>query len=346
MQIVDIRSDTVTKPTPRMLEAMVKAEVGDDGYGEDPTVNKLEEMAAERLGKEAGLFLSSGTMANLVAVLVHTRPGDAVICDENAHLNRLTMGGTTAFAGVYIYTQKTDRLGRLNPQDIESTLDLDPRFPRASLVVMENTNNWGGGTTISPKETKKIAEIAKKGGLRFHIDGARVFNSALAQGVNVKELTKDCDSVMFCLSKSLCCPAGSILAGSREFIKEARRARKMLGGGMRQVGVLAACGIVALEEMIDRLKEDHKKARRLAEGLARIKPGMVDLETIQTNIVCFEFKNARLGCRELVKILAEKGVRTIHLQNDRGRMVTHKDVTMGDIDYALEVIESVISKHG
>lgn len=344
MRTVDLRSDTVTKPTPRMLEAMVKAEVGDDGYGEDPTVNQLEEMAAERLGKEAGLFLSSGTMANLVAVMVHTRPGDGLICDENAHLNRLTMGGTAAFAGVHMYPQKIDPQGRLDPKDIEHTLNLDPRFPRARLISMENTNNWAGGVVITPQDTQKIAAVARKYGLSFHIDGARIFNAAIALGVDPKELTRGCDSVMFCLSKSLCCPLGSVLTGSKDFIREARRVRKMLGGGMRQVGVVAACGIVALEEMIERLEEDHKKARRLAEGLARINSAIVDLKTVETNIVCFEFSNQRLSCRELVQILAKKGIRTIHLQGNRGRMVTHKDVNVEDIDYALGVWESVLSQ--
>jgi threonine aldolase len=344
MRIVDLRSDTVTKPTPRMLEAMTRAEVGDDGLGEDPTVNRLEEMAAERLGKEAGLFCASGTMSNLIAIMTHTRPGDGVICDENAHIHRLTMGGTTALAGVLLYTLKADPMGKLSLRDVEDTINLDPRYPRPRLLVVENTNNLAGGTVLSPKETQDLATLARRYNLRFHLDGARVFNSAIAQGLDSKELTRDCDTVMFCLSKSLCCPMGSVLTGPRDFIKEARRFRKMLGGVMRQAGVVAACGVVALEEMVDRLKEDHLKARRLAEGLDRIKKGMVCQETVQTNIVCFRYSDSQTDCREFVSKLARRGVLAIHLHGTLGRMVTHKDVTMGDIDYALEVIEGVVAR--
>ena len=342
MRIVDLRSDTVTKPTPRMLEAMTRAEVGDDGMGEDPTVNRLEEMAAERLGKEAGLFCASGTMANLIAVMTHTRPGDGVICDENAHIHKLTMGGTSAIAGVLLYTLKADLLGRLSLQEIEDTINLDPRYPRSRLLVVENTNNLAGGTVLSPEETGALAALARRYGLMSHLDGARIFNSAIAQGVEPKKLARGCDTVMFCLSKGLGCPVGSVLAGPRDFIKEARRFRKMLGGVMRQAGVVAACGIVALEEMVDRLREDHQKARRLAEGLDRIQPGIVHLETVQTNIVCLKFSGPNMGCRELIGKLAKKGVLAIHLQGNHGRMVTHKDVTLEDMDHALGVIEGVL----
>ncbi|MFN3467456.1 MAG: GntG family PLP-dependent aldolase [Candidatus Brocadiales bacterium] len=342
MRIVDLRSDTVTKPTPRMLEAMTRAEVGDDGMGEDPTVNRLEEMAAERLGKEAGLFCASGTMANLIAIMTHTRPGDGVICDENAHIHKLTMGGTSAVAGVLLYTLKTNPLGRLSLQEIEDTINLDPRYPRSKLLVVENTNNLAGGTVISPEETGALASLARRYGLKFHLDGARIFNSAIAQSVEPKRLVRDCDTVMFCLSKGLGCPIGSVLLGTRDFIKEARRFRKMLGGVMRQAGVVAACGIVALEEMVDRLKEDHQKAKRLAEGLERIRPGVVHLDTVQTNIVCLRFSSPNMNCRELIGKFASKGVLAIHLEGNLGRMVTHKDITLKDIDYALEVIEGVL----
>lgn len=342
MRIVDLRSDTVTKPTPRMLEAMTKAEVGDDGLGEDPTVNRLEEMAAEKMGKEAGLFCASGTMANLVAIMTHTKPGDGVICDENAHIHKLTMGGTTAVAGVSLYTLKADPNGKLSLKEIEDTINLDQRYPRSKLLVVENTNNLAGGTVLNPEEAGALASLVRRYGLKLHLDGARIFNAAIALGVEAKRLTRDCDTVMFCLSKGLGCPIGSVLAGPRDFVKEARRFRKMLGGVMRQVGVVAACGIVALQEMIDRLREDHQKARRLAEGLDRIRKGLVRLETVQTNIVCFESSGSEMGCRELVSRLARKGVLAIHLEGTHGRMVTHKDVTTGDIDYALEVIEGVL----
>lgn len=342
MRIVDLRSDTVTKPTQRMLEAMTRAEVGDDGLGEDPTVKRLEEMAAEMMGKEAGLFCPSGTMANLVAIMTHTRPGDGVICDDNAHIHKLTMGGTTAIAGVSLYTLKADPMGKLSLMDIEDTINLDPRYPRTKLLVVENTNNLAGGTVLSPKETEALASLARRYNLGFHLDGARIFNAAVALGIKPKELTKDCDTVMFCLSKGLGCPIGSVLVGPRDFIKEARRFRKMLGGVMRQAGVLAACGIVALNEMVDRLIEDHQKARRLAEGIDRIRKGIVRLETVQTNIVCLKFSGPNMTCRELINRLAEKGLLAIHLEGTLGRMVTHKDVTFEDIDYALEVVETIL----
>ncbi|HHT9134689.1 MAG TPA: threonine aldolase family protein [Candidatus Avalokitesvara rifleensis] len=347
MRIVDLRSDTVTKPTLKMREAMGKAVVGDDGFGEDPTVQRLEELASEILGKEAGLFLPSGTMANLVAVLVHTHPGDAVICDENAHLYKLALGGTATFAGVTIFPHRTDSMGRLEPAEIESTINLGPHFPKSTLIVIENTNNLAGGTILTPGETRQIADVAKKHGIPVHLDGARIFNSAMAQHVDAKELTKECDTVMFCLSKGLCCPVGSVLAGPKDFIERAKKVRKMLGGGMRQAGVIATCGIVALEEedMIAGLEEDHKKARHLAEGLARILgPDAVNLDTVQTNIVCFNFSTEGLDCKDLVEVLAKKGVLTIHLYGSRGRMVTHHDVSRDDIDYALEVIEAVAAE--
>ncbi|MFQ5862497.1 MAG: threonine aldolase family protein [Candidatus Brocadiales bacterium] len=346
MRIVDLRSDTVTKPTPRMREAMVKAVVGDDGFGEDPTVRRLEEMAAEMLGKEAGLFLPSGTMANLVAVLVHTRPGDSIICDENAHLYKLTLGSATAFAGVTILPQHTDAMGRLDPAEVESAINLGPHSPRTTLIVIENTNNLAGGTVLTPEETKQVADVARQYGIPIYLDGARVFNAAVAQGIDVTDLTRDCDTAMFCLSKGLCCPVGSVLVGPKSFIEKARRSRKMLGGGMRQAGVLAACGIVALEEekMIMRLEDDHKKARRLAEGIASINPEAINLNTVQTNIICFDFNMGGLDCRNFVRALAQRGILAIHLYGNRGRMVTHHDVSEDDIDYALEVIESVVTE--
>ncbi|MCQ4574813.1 MAG: aminotransferase class I/II-fold pyridoxal phosphate-dependent enzyme [Candidatus Brocadiales bacterium] len=346
MRVVDLRSDTVTKPTPAMMEAMQKAAVGDDGFGDDPTVKQLEELSAAMLGKEAGLFLPSGTMANLVAVLVHTRPGDAVICDENAHLYKLTLGGTSTFAGVTILPQRTDALGRFSPAQVESTINMGPHFPRSNLVVIENTNNLAGGTVLTPRETGEIARVSRKHGLPVYLDGARIFNSARAQGVDVKELTNDCDTAMFCLSKGLCCPVGSVLVGPVDFIKEARRMRKMLGGTMRQAGVIAACAIVALDEnhgMITRLSEDHKKARRLAEGFRGIMgANSVNLDTVQTNIVCFDIEAQDTDCKTILEKMSERGVLAIHLYGSRGRMVTHHDVSDQDIDYALEVIESVV----
>ena len=344
MRIIDLRSDTVTKPTLKMRQAMMEAEVGDDGFGEDPTTNKFEKMAAERLGKEDALFVASGVMGNLIAIMVYTKPGDGLICDKKAHINTMASGNTAALAGVTIYPLDVDESGRFDMEELESCINLDDtRFPKTSLIVLENTNNLAGGTVVTPEETSKIYKIAKKHGLKLHLDGARIFNSAIAQGVDVAELTKDCDSVMFCISKGLASPVGSIIAGTKEFIAEARRKRKMLGGGMRQTGILAACGIIALEEMIDRMKEDHGNARYLAEGLAGIEGFSINLDTVQTNIIYFKFELPKVSCKRFVEDISEKGVYTVYLERDYGRMVTHKDLNRSDIDYALEVIKNTVA---
>ncbi len=344
MRIIDLRSDTVTKPTLKMRQAMMEAEVGDDGFGEDPTTNKFEKMAAERLGKEDALFVTSGVMGNLIAIMVYTKPGDGLICDKKAHINTMASGNTAALAGVTICPLDVDESGRFDMEELESCINLDDtRFPKTSLIVLENTNNLAGGTVVTPEETSKIYKIAKKYGLKLHLDGARIFNSAIAQGADVAGLTKDCDSVMFCISKGLASPVGSILAGTKEFIAAARRKRKMLGGGMRQTGILAACGIIALEEMIDRMKDDHDNARYLAEGLAGIEGFSINLDTVQTNIIYFKFELPDVSCKRFVEDVSEKGIYTVYLERDCGRMVTHKDLNRSDIDYALEVIKNRVS---
>lgn len=345
MRIVDLRSDTVTMPTLKMRQVMKDAEVGDDGFGEDPTTNRLEEMAAEKLGKEDALFVPSGTMGNLIAIMVHTKPGDGLVCDRKAHINTMVAGNTSALTGTTICPLDADETGHLDLEELESLINLDDiRFPMTSLIVLENTNNLAGGTVVTPEETAKIYRIAKKYGLRLHLDGARIFNSAIFQGVDVAALTRDCDSVMFCLSKGLASPVGSIIAGTKEFVKEARRRRKMLGGGMRQTGILAACGIVSLEEMIDRLAEDHDNASYLANGLEEIEGFSIKLKTVQTNIVCFRYELPKLSCREFVKNVGKKGVYMVWLEKDYGRMVTHKDLNRSDVDYALEVFKKTVSE--
>jgi threonine aldolase len=345
MQIIDLRSDTVTKPTIKMRQAMKEAEVGDDGFGEDPTTNRFERMAAERMGKEDALFVSSGVMGNLIAIMVHTKPGDGLICDRKAHINTMVSGNTAALTGVTICPLGVDELGRFDMEELESCITLDDvRFPKTSLIVLENTNNLAGGTVVTPEETSKIYKLANNYGLKLHLDGARIFNSAIAQGVDAAELTKDCDSVMFCISKGLASPVGSIIAGTKAFIAEARRKRKMLGGSMRQTGVLAACGIIALEEMIDRMKEDHDNARYLAQGLAGIEGFNINLNTVQTNIIYFKFKLPKVSCKRFVENISGKGIYLVYFESDYGRMVTHKDLNKSDIDYALEVIRDTVSK--
>lgn len=345
MRIVDLRSDTVTRPTLRMRQAMAEAEVGDDGFGDDPTTNWLEKMAAERVGKEDALFVPSGTMGNLIAITVHARPGDGLICDRRAHVNTMVSGNTSALTGTTICPLDVKETGIFDLDELESSIKPDDiRFPRTSLIVLENTNNLAGGTVVTPEKTADIFSIAKKHGLRFHLDGARIFNSAIAQGVGVIELAKDCDSIMFCLSKGLASPVGSILAGTKEFVKEARRRRKMLGGVMRQTGILASCGIISLEEMIDRLADDHDNARYLANGLERIDGFSLNLGTVQTNIVCFQFELPGLSCKDFVEKACGEGVYAVYLEKEYGRMVTHKDLDKSDIDYALQVFEKIISQ--
>ncbi len=346
MRIVDLRSDTVTMPTLKMRQAMKDAEVGDDGFGGDPTTNRFEKMAADCVGKEDALFVPSGTMGNLIAIMMHTKPGEGLICDRFAHINTMVAGNTAALTGTTICPLDVDESGHFDLDELESRINQDSiHSPRTSLIVLENSNNLAGGTVVSPEETSEIARIARKHNLRFHLDGARVFNSAIAQGVDIVELTRDCDSVMFCLSKGLASPVGSIIAGTMAFIKEARRIRKMLGGVMRQAGMLAACGMIALEEMIDRLAQDHDNARYLASGLDGLDGFSIKLKTVQTNIICFKFELPKLSCKEFVDNVAGKGVYVVHLYKDSGRMVTHKDLNKSDVDYALEVFRDSIPEN-
>ena len=346
MRIVDLRSDTVTMPTLKMRQAMKDAEVGDDGFSDDPTTNRFEKMAADYVGKEDALFVPSGTMGNLIAIMVHTKPGEGLICDRFAHINTMVAGNTAALTGTTICPLEVDESGHFDLDELESHINRDNiHFPRTSLIVLENSNNLAGGTVVTPEDTSEISRIAKKYNLSFHLDGARVFNSAIAQGVDIVRLTGDCDSVMFCLSKGLASPVGSIIAGTMAFIKEARRIRKMLGGVMRQTGILAACGIISLEEMIDRLAEDHDNARYLANGLDGLDGFSIKLKTVQTNIICFKFELPKLSCKEFVDNVAGKGVYVVHLYKDSGRMVTHKDLNKSDVDYALEVFRDSISEN-
>ena len=333
-------------PTLKMRQAMKDAEVGDDGFSDDPTTNRFEKMAADYVGKEDALFVPSGTMGNLIAIMVHTKPGEGLICDRFAHINTMVAGNTAALTGTTICPLEVDESGHFDLDELESHINRDNiHFPRTSLIVLENSNNLAGGTVVTPEDTSEISRIAKKYNLSFHLDGARVFNSAIAQGVDIVRLTGDCDSVMFCLSKGLASPVGSIIAGTMAFIKEARRIRKMLGGVMRQTGILAACGIISLEEMIDRLAEDHDNARYLANGLDGLDGFSIKLKTVQTNIICFKFELPKLSCKEFVDNVAGKGVYVVHLYKDSGRMVTHKDLNKSDVDYALEVFRDSISEN-
>jgi len=344
VKVIDLRSDTVTLPTPEMREAMYRAELGDDVYGEDPTVNRLQEMAAEQMGKEAALFVASGTMGNLVCLLTHCGRGDEAIMGHLAHTFLFEAGGSAVLGGIHPHTVPNQPDGTMRLEDIEAAIRPDNvHFPRSRLVCLENTHNRCGGVALTPEYTSAVCELAHAHGLSVHLDGARIFNAAIALGVDVKELTKDVDSVLFCLSKGLSCPVGSLVCGSAEFIRQARRNRKILGGGMRQVGVLAAAGIVALETMVDRLAEDHQNARRLAEGIAAT-PGLtIDLERVQTNIVIFGLADGvEMTPQEFVAALAQRGVKLNSIGGRYFRAVTHYGIEARDIEVALQAIGDVM----
>ncbi len=338
---IDLRSDTVTHPTPAMREAIYRAEVGDDVFGDDPTVNRLQDMAAEMFGKEAALFVASGTMGNLIALLAHCGRGDEIILGDQSHTFIYEAGGSAALGGIHHWTVENQPDGTIELADIASAIRPDDaHFPRTRLLCLENTHNRCGGVVLTPEYTQKVCDFAHERGLKVHLDGARVFNAAVALGVDVRELVRDVDSVTFCLSKGLACPVGSVLCGTRDFIHEAHRARKILGGGMRQAGFLAAAGVVALNEMIARLAEDHANAKRLAEGLARIEGIAIDLQRVQTNIVYFELP-PHVEPPEWVMSLSDRGVRVMALGR-RVRAVTHYGITAEDIERALEVIREVM----
>jgi len=342
MKIIDLRSDTVTQPTPEMREAMYRAELGDDVYGEDPTVNRLEQMGAERLGKEAALFVVSGTMGNLVALLTHCGRGDEVILGDRSHTFLFEQGGMAALGGIIPHTVPNQPDGTMRLEDIEGAIRGDDvHFPRTRLICLENTHNVCNGTPITARYTAQAAQVARDHSLRVHVDGARIFNAAAALDVDVRELVRDVDSVQVCLSKGLCAPVGSLVCGSAEFIAEARRARKVVGGGMRQAGVLAAAGIVALEQIADRMGEDHARAKRLAAGFAEI-PGL-DVGPVVTNILYFGLaEQVSKTPEEVVAGLAERGVRVLGRVGGRFRAVTHHWISDEDVERTIQAMREVI----
>lgn len=341
--VVDLRSDTLTLPTPEMREAMARAEVGDDVWEEDPTVKRLEALAAERLGKEAGLFVASGTMGNLVSVVSQTRPGQEVVLDLDSHIYNYEVAGAARLGHVQMRPVKTAR-GFLSPEQVrEAIRPSNIHIPVTGLVCVENTHNRHGGTCCTPEEIAAVAAVAHGAGVPVHLDGARLFNAAVALKREAREFTREVDSVTFCVSKGLGAPVGSVVCGSRAFIAEARRTRKLVGGGMRQAGVIAAAGIVALEKMVDRLAQDHANARALAEGLAR-RPGLrVDLASVQTNIVIFRVEGEG-GAEELVRGCAAHKVKVHAIGPAAIRCVTHKDVDAEDIGRVLDAVGEVTSR--
>ena len=342
-RLIDLRSDTITTPTEAMRRAMYAAEVGDDSSGEDPTVNRLEELSAERLGKQAALFLLSGTMGNLVGLLAQTRHGDEVIVGQTSHILLSEVAGASAVGGLQLFPIPTRR-GVMDPADVEGALrdPNNPNHPRSRVVCIENTANKDGGAAVSAAATDAVADVAHRHDARVHIDGARIFNAAVALDTPVDRLVAGADSVTFCLSKGLGCPMGSILAGDAVYIKEARRWRKVLGASLRQTGVVAAAGIVALSEMVNRLGEDHANARRLAEGLSRL-PGLtVDLDAVETNIVMLSLDEQTVNPAAFTAGLLERGVRVGDPSRGHLRLVTHYQVTSQDVDCVVRAAEAAI----
>lgn len=325
MKIIDLRSDTVTQPTAAMRAAMAKAAVGDDVMGEDPTINALEKAAAERMGKEAGLFVPSGTMGNLAAMLTHCGRGDEIILGNLSHTFLFEGGGVAALGGIMPHTLPNLADGRIDLDAMQGAIRPDDvHQPVTRLVVLENTHNRCGGTILKPEYMRQVGVLAKKAGLKLHIDGARIFNAAVALNLPAKTLVEQADSVTFCLSKALCAPVGSVLCGTAEFIHRARRIRKQLGGGMRQAGILAAAGLVALDEMVERLGDDHRRARTLANGLAEIAGLSLDNSVPDTNMVFVSLKeDVPLSSAQVAARLAEKGVKVGTVGPRRFRMVTH-----------------------
>jgi threonine aldolase len=338
MRTIDLRSDTVTKPNNAMRRAMAEAEVGDDVFGEDPTINRLEEMAADQLGKEAALFVASGTMGNLVSQLTHCGRGEEVILGDRSHIFLYEQGGSAALGGIHPRTVPNQPDGKLRLADIEAAIRSDNvHFPRTRLIILENTHNRCHGSPLGLDYIAQAGQIVRHHDLKLHIDGARIFNAAVALEIEARELAAEADSVSICLSKGLGAPAGSVVCSTREFIAEARRVRKVLGGGMRQAGILAAAGIVAFTEMIDRLADDHANARKLAEGLAGLEGVFVDLELVRTNIVYVEVTRKSLTAQQLEEKLNTVGVRLLPTGPAQMRAVTNYHVTADDIEYVLEV---------
>lgn len=343
MPTIDLRSDTVTRPSSAMRRAMADADVGDDVFLEDPAVNRLQAQAAALFGREAGLFVPSGSMGNLTCVMAQTRPGEEVVCENNGHIYNYEMGALAALAGVLPRIVNGED-GLLSWDAIAPAIRPKVYYrPQTSLICLENTVNMAGGTVYRTAAVEQICDRAHEHGIRVHLDGARVFNASTYLGEPVSQITKKFDSVQFCLSKGLGAPVGSMIVGSREFIERCRPVRKMLGGGMRQVGVLAAAGLVALEQGPGRLQVDHDNAQALARRLAAI-PGIgLDPARVQTNIVIFSVKPSGLSAAEFLSRCSSRGVLAVPVDADRVRMVTHLDVSRDDMDRAADMVASVLS---
>lgn len=343
IRLIDLRSDTFTKPSPAMREAIAHAEVGDDVFGEDPTVNRLQEKVASMLGMEAALFVASGTMGNQVAINAHTQPGDEVILESHAHIFYYEAGAPALLSGVQLRTLPGVK-GVISAEQVEEAIRPENvHFPPTRLICLENTHNRSGGAIFPLDEIRRIRELSEGRGIRMHLDGARLWNASVATGISLKEYGRYFDSISVCFSKGMGAPVGSMLVGNRDFIKRAHRYRKIYGGGMRQVGILAAAALYAVENNIARLAEDHRNARKLAEAVAKL-PGLsVDLETVQTNIIIMKVEKAKYNAPQVVEDLKKRGVLLLAVGPIRLRAVTHLDVSEEDIDEAVETFKDVFS---
>ena len=343
MNNIDLRSDTITKPTKNMRKAMAEAEVGDDVFSEDPTVKCLEKAAADKLGKDAAVFVPSGTMGNLISMLSHCNRGDEIILGDQSHIFLNEVGGISALGGIHPHIIANESDGTLNLKTIEKKIRAsDLHYPPTRLIALENTHNYCMGSPIKPEYMRQIGGLAKKYNLKIHVDGARIFNAAVAMAVDVKDLVIDTNSVMFCLSKGLSAPVGSLVCGNKEFINKARKWRKMVGGGMRQSGHLAAAGIIALNELVCELKKDHYNAQILAQGLAKIKKIDIRPELVKTNIIFFSLKHPSLSPEEFIKKLDAQGIKILMIQPEMFRIVLHREITETQVEQVIRVLAELI----
>lgn len=343
---IDFRSDTFTLPTEEMRKSMYEAAVGDDIYGEDPTANKLEKLAAKVIGKEAALFIPSGTMGNLIAMMAHCNRGQEVILESEAHIYYYEVGGISTIAGLIPRLVK-GKNGLMTRRDIEESLrEEDLHYPNTGLICIESPHNRGGGTVMTLADMEDVHQLAKERNLKLHLDGSRIFNASHYLGVDVSEIANKVDSLMFCLSKGLSAPVGSLLCGTSDFIREARKIRKLLGGGMRQSGVIAAPAIVALENMIPRLIEDNRNAKKLADGIATIEGIKIDVDTVQTNILVFDMSQLDISAKEFShKLYSDYGIVVSVHSKYKIRMVTHRHIETKDIDYSIDSIKNLIKTY-
>jgi len=344
MKIIDLRSDTVTLPTKEMMDAIQNAVLGDDVLEDDPTVIKLESQTAELLGKEAALFVPSGTMGNLISIMVHCPRGSEVILGNKSHTFKYEAGGISALGGIHSAQLKNNPNGTIDIDNIENAIrDDNVHFPKTACISLENTHNICNGSPINVEYLSKVLNLARENNLKIHTDGARIFNASVALNVEVKELAQFTDSITFCLSKGLTAPIGSMVCGTEEFIYFARRTRKILGGGMRQVGILASAGLVSISKMVNKLKLDHENLTQLANGLAQFKEIDINPDDFKTNILFFGLKNTSINDEELVFKMEKLGVRFFALSKNKFRLVTHSGVHNDDINYTLNAFSNVFN---